>query len=127
MVHSIQRWLTPGALVLAAWAAQAQTPASAPRPDPLDPQAKVPALNYRSSFARERRPEDDKPISWREANDTATRIGGWRVYAREAQQAEPVVPAASAASAASSHEHPTDQPPHMAKPMPHGQGGHKKP
>ncbi len=126
MVPTLIRWLTPGALVLAAWAAQAQTPASAPRPDPLDPQAKVPALNYQSSFTRERRPVDDKPISWREANDTVTRIGGWRVYTREAQQAEPVAPAASAASAAS-HEHPTDPQRHMAKPMPHGQGGHKKP
>lgn len=126
MVHSIQRWLTPCALVLAAWAAQAQSPAAAPRPDPLDPQAKVPAFSYQSSLARERRPEDDKPISWREANDTVTRIGGWRVYTREAQQAEPVAPAASAASA-SSHEHSTDQHKHMAKPMPHGHGGHKKP
>ncbi len=117
MLLSICRWLTPAALLLAAWAAQAQTAAPGARPDPLDPQAKVPALVYPSSFAAYRRLVDDKPLSWREANDTVSRIGGWRVYAREAQQAEPVAAPASA----------TSQPEPMAKPMPPAHQGHHKP
>ena len=116
MLFSTCRWLTPAALLLAASAVQAQTASPGPRPDPLDPQATVPALVYQSSFNAYRRLGEDKPLSWREANDTVTRIGGWRVYTREAQQAEPVAAPASAAS----------QPP-MAKPMPHGHHGHHKP
>ncbi|MES2717213.1 MAG: hypothetical protein V4795_15695 [Pseudomonadota bacterium] len=76
-------------LLLAAQA-QAQPPAT-PRPDPLDPKAQVPSVRYESSFAAFRRIGDDKPLAWREANDAVARIGGWRVYAREAQQPEPAV------------------------------------
>ena len=80
--------------------AQAQTASATgsnagARPDPLDAKAVVAPLTYESSFARYRPLSDEKLISWREANDTVARIGGWRVYAREAQQAAPV-PAASA-------------------------------
>ena len=106
------------ASLLATLAAQAQPAAKAARPDPLDPKASVPTPSYESSFAQYRRLVDEKPVSWRDANDTVTRIGGWRVYAREAQQADPA-PAAPAAPAAV----PTDK----AKPMPAGHGGHKMP
>ena len=83
-------------LCASAFAAQAQSagapnaarPAPAVRPDPLDAKAGVPALTYRSSFSLYRGLGDDKPVSWREANDAVARIGGWRVYAREAQQPE---------------------------------------
>lgn len=118
MVHSFSRWLTPAALFAAAWATAAQTAPSPARPDPLDPKAHVPALVIEPSFAKVRRPGDEGPVSWREANDTVARVGGWRVYAREAQQPEPTPPA------------PPTQPPSrsdLAKPMPHGQGGHKTP
>ncbi|MEQ1685746.1 MAG: hypothetical protein ABL916_19035 [Burkholderiaceae bacterium] len=112
MVHSLLRRLTPAALFAVACAAQAQPAPAAARADPLDPQAKVPALKYESSLGAPRRSVDDKPVSWREANDKVARIGGWRVYAREAQQPEPAAPASSAA----------------AKPMPHhGHAGHKTP
>lgn len=91
--HAGARLRLPGlvalALALAAGSAQAQAPAAKPRPDPLDPQASVPALRYTSSLKPEGRSADDKPLPWREANDTAARIGGWRVYAREAQQPDP--------------------------------------
>ena len=107
--------------------AQSQPAAKAPRPDPLDPKASVPVLSYESSFSRSRLLTDEKPVSWREANDTVTRIGGWRVYAREAQQPDSTpnaaaAPAASAASAASAAA-----PNNKAKPMPAGHGGHKMP
>lgn len=117
MVHLLLRRLTPAALFAAACAAAAQTAPPVSRPDPLDPQAKVPAHKFESSFAAARRGADDKPVSWREANDNVARIGGWRVYAREAQQPESTVDApASPASAGA------------AKAMPHhGHGGHKKP
>ncbi len=32
---------------------------------------------------------DEKTVPWKEANDSVGRIGGWRAYAREAQQAQP--------------------------------------
>jgi len=109
MLFSSCRWLMPAALLLAVGAAPAQTTPPGTRPDPLDPQAQVPKGVYTSSFAAYRRLGEDKPLSWREANDTVTRIGGWRVYTREAQQVEPVAAPASAAPQ-----------PHMATPMPHG-------
>jgi hypothetical protein len=117
MVHSLLRRLTPAAFFAAACAAHAQPAPAASRPDPLDPQAKVPALRYESSFSAARRGADGKPVSWREANDSVARIGGCRVYAREAQQAEPDIAAPAAPASASA-----------AKPMPqHDHSGHKQP
>jgi hypothetical protein len=77
------------ALAVAAGTAHAQAAAPVARPDPLDPKVTVPAPVYESSFVHYRRLSDAKPIPWREANDTATAIGGWRTYLREAQQPEP--------------------------------------
>lgn len=117
MVHSPLSRLTPALLFAAACAAQAQAAPPASKPDPLDPQAKVPALKYESSFGTSRRGADGNPVSWREANDSVARIGGWRVYAREAQQSEPgiAVPASPASAGG-------------ARLMPqHDHSGHKKP
>jgi hypothetical protein len=129
MVHftslSMRRWLAPCApaivLLAAALTTQAQPAAPAAKPDPLDPQASVPALSYESSFSRYRRLEEKKPISWREANDRVARIGGWRVYAREAQQPDPA-PAAKPAGST-----PAAKPTELATPMPAAHGGHKTP
>ena len=119
MVASLLRWLMPAALCVFAGAAAAQTPPpAAAKPDPLDPGASVPTVVYESAFSRYRRPADDKAIPWREANDTAARIGGWRAYAREAQQPDPAASAAAATPA---------QPATKAMPMPQGHGGHKMP
>ena len=109
------------ASLVATLAAQAQPAANVVRPDPLDPKASVPALSYESSFSQYRRLGDEKPVSWRDANDTVTRIGGWRVYAREAQQTDPAH-AAKPVDAA-----PATKPNNSAKPMPAGHGGHKMP
>ena len=68
--------------------AQAQSSTST-RLDPLDPKAQVPSVRYESTLPQSRRNGEDKPVAWREANDTVARIGGWRVYAREAQQPDP--------------------------------------
>lgn len=109
------------ASLLATLSSQAQPAAKAARPDPLEAKASVPALSYESSLSQVRRLGDEKPISWRDANDTVTRIGGWRVYAREAQQPDPA-PAAKPADATSAAK-----PNEPAKPMPAGHGGHKMP
>jgi hypothetical protein len=119
MVASLMRWLTPAALCALAFAATAQTPPSTARKaDPLDASVAVPAVAYGSVLSRYPRVREDKAIPWRESNDTAARIGGWRSYAREAQQPDsaPSAPAAAPAK--------TDP---KAMPTPHGHGGHKMP
>lgn len=107
-------------LLLAAQA-QAQSPTTT-RPDPLDPKAQVPSMRYESSIAQFRRIGDDKPVAWRDANDAVARIGGWRVYAREAQQPDP---AAAEKPAAPPLPAPASAPSATTKPMPPGHSGHK--
>jgi len=97
--------------------ALAQPTPNVRRPDPLDPKAEVPALRHESTMTQYRRLSDEKILSWRDANDAVARIGGWRVYAREAQQAD--LPAAKP---------PGGMPADMTqKPMPAGHGSHKQP
>lgn len=59
-------------------------------------------LPFDSTLSRYKLMTDQKLGSWREANDTVTRIGGWRSYLKEAQapdaktttpQVAPAVPA----------------------------------
>ena len=117
MVASLMRWLMPAPLCALACAAAAQTPPSAApkahKADPLDARVAVPALVYESALSRYRRAGADKPMPWIESNDTVARIGGWRAYAREAQQPDAPPPA----------------PPPAPQPAPHGHGhgGHKMP
>ena len=113
------------ASLLATLTVQAQPAAKAARPDPLDPKASVPTLRYESPFAQSRRLGDEKPVSWRDANDTVTRIGGWRVYAREAQQPDAAPPTTPAPAAKPADTLPAAKP--MPMPMPAGHGGHKSP
>ena len=129
---STRRWLVPAAmlagLAISSLATQAQTAPQAARPDPLDSKASVPALTYESSFSQYRKLGEEKPVSWRDANDTVTRLGGWRVYAREAPQPDPPPPAKPASGAATMpKEMSKDTPKDMAKPMPPGHAGHKTP
>lgn len=62
----------------------------------------VPALAYRSVFTAYKGYADQPVTSWREANETVNRIGGWRAYAKEAAQAER--PAAEPRGQAGEHE-----------------------
>jgi hypothetical protein len=120
-------------LCTCAFAAQAQgagspstaSPAPAARPDPLDAKASVPALSYRSSFSRYPAFGDDRPLSWREANDAVARIGGWRAYTREAQQPEVAPSGADATTSPKTRGSATGAPQPM--PMPPAHGGHKSP
>ena len=52
-------------------------------------------LSYRSALEGYQRFSDQKPGSWRDANDNVGRIGGWRAYAKEAQGAGAPQPAAA--------------------------------
>jgi hypothetical protein len=82
-------------------AQQAQPVAAPARPDPLNAKAVVPPAVHVSPL-RAYRPAGDTTVgSWKDANDTVTRIGGWRTYLREATRPEPA-PAASPASAPAS-------------------------
>lgn len=71
-------------------AAGAAGPAGAqPDPAPASPPA------YRSAFEGYQ-PFGDQPVaSWKDANDTVGRIGGWKAYAQEASgEAPPAAPPA---------------------------------
>ena len=126
MVHSFSRWrlllALPAALLTATAAAQAQPVLQAARPDPLDAKASVPTLVFESSFSQYQRFSDQKLISWREANDTVTRIGGWRVYAREAQQPDPAPAQKPMQPSPPAADEPAKS---MPKSMPQGHDGHK--
>lgn len=118
------RRLAAGLLALSALAAAAQPATPTQAPGPLDPQARVPAPAYRSPFPTVKGAADDKPVPWQTANETVSRIGGWRVYARESATAPPtdVFPAAPAASAA-----PAARPSQPAASASAGHAGHKLP
>jgi hypothetical protein len=128
MVHAPSRRRMPRALpslfcsVFLTAQALAQPSPTVRRQDPLDPQASVPVLRYESAMTKYRRPSDEKAVSWRDANDAVARIGGWRVYAREAQQADP--PASAPPAARQPGGMPGDS---TQKPMPAGHGGHRQP
>lgn len=86
--------LTPHAL------AQPAPVAPAPRADPLDSRAAVPPAAPPGALRRYRAATTPEPGGWREANDTVTRIGGWKTYLREAQQPDPAASAPAGAASA---------------------------
>ncbi|WP_310384361.1 hypothetical protein [Roseateles sp.] len=77
---------------------------------------------YRSAFQGYRPNTEAEVGSWKEANDRVGSIGGWRVYAKEAQQADAPASPASAPSAAVAPKPPT---PPEAKPAAAAPAGHK--
>ena len=81
------------ALTAAAAPPGAPPPPPAPPPAPLDARSVVPPSVHSSALASFRRFVEVPVGSWREANETVTRIGGWRAYTREANQ--PEAPASS--------------------------------
>ena len=73
---------TPAALLLLAASlgnsqVSAQTSTDSPAPPP-----------YRSVLEGYQPYTDEKIVNWKEANDNAGRIGGWREYAKEAGEAQ---------------------------------------
>jgi hypothetical protein len=87
-LRSISKLLTLLA-ALAMWPgayAQGQTqPSPSPAATPASA-ATSSAPEFRSAFEGYQPYTDEKTISWKEANDVTGRIGGWRAYAKEAQQ-----------------------------------------
>jgi hypothetical protein len=117
------------AMLAASAPVHGQAEVAVPRPDPLQASAPVPPVVYRPVLASYRRAGELSVGSWREANDTVTRIGGWRVYTREAHAPEPPASAPAARPAANpgppvpasaaghgAHHGPVDAPPSGGRP-----------
>jgi hypothetical protein len=123
LTGSVVMHVGAAAQTAAAPATAALKPQRADPLDPLDPRARVPPMRYASPLLSYRLAGDVPLLSWREANDEVARIGGWRVYARQAQQAEAMpVPAAAPASV------PASAPQPRPKPAEHsGHAGHRPP
>lgn len=49
---------------------------------------KIPDLPYQSVFGGYQSYQEQPVSSWRDVNDEVEKIGGWRVYAREASKSE---------------------------------------
>jgi hypothetical protein len=96
MVPFLWRGRTPALLAAALLLATASA-SGGDKADPLNPRAEVPALRHDSALATYRRLGENEALGWKNANDAAQRIGGWRAYAREA-----AAPASAAASASPS-------------------------
>jgi hypothetical protein len=73
------RWLLAVLPALAALAAGAQT---RPAPDAAAA-TDAPALAYRSAMEGYRPFTEEKPVPWKEANETVRQRGGWQAYAKE--------------------------------------------
>jgi hypothetical protein len=90
------------------------------------------SVEFRSVFDRYQSFRDEKIGSWRDANDTVTRVGGWREYLKEAQRPDTSAPPVSATE--SSQPGPTRSSPEPTRPVsppaaktdPHAGHGAKK-
>ena len=107
----LSAWLPCAVMLLSSAVAMAQ---SVDRTDPATAAAAVPPPAYESPFARYRVYADQEVAPWRETNDTAARMGGWRAYAREAAESPggEKGDAAPAAAGGDSNQH---MPMHMHK------------
>lgn len=101
--------IAAGLVCGASLAADAPPAVGTARPDPLDARASVPPVTHVSPFQHYRGHRDVQVGSWKDANDTVTRIGGWRVYAREATVPEgaavPQQPQQQTPRATGGHQH----------------------
>ena len=64
----------------------------------VSPAAVVAPAPYKSAFEGYQAYSDDPVVNWKAANDDVARIGGWREYAKQAQQPQNT-PAAKAGEA----------------------------
>jgi len=60
------------------------------RANPVNAQAIVPPAIYLSTLQNYRPFRDQEVGFWRELNDSTARIGGWRVYAKQAREPDPI-------------------------------------
>lgn len=75
------------ALPLWTYSANAQGRAPSTSPSPQTMTETAPAA-FRSALEGYKPYTDEKTVNWKEVNDNAGRIGGWREYAKEASQPE---------------------------------------
>jgi hypothetical protein len=85
---SIPSWLLTAACLSLVASPAAWGQAGAFKTDPLDAGASVPPVIYDSPLSRYRAFAEQEVAPWRESNDNAGRVGGWRVYAKEAREPE---------------------------------------
>lgn len=81
-------WLVPVGLTLVMPLAFAQSGSGPATPDSKSAAPSSVALGYRSAFADYRAYSEQPVVSWRDTNENVGKIGGWRVYAKEALQAD---------------------------------------
>lgn len=79
-------WLVPAGLLLSASLVHAQPTPGAVTTAPGNTASGETPFQYHSVFTHYQLFNDQQVIPWRDANDTAGKIGGWRFYAREASQ-----------------------------------------
>lgn len=77
------RWALSMGLALSISLAHAQTTAVAAT---TQPDATATLLQYRSVFAQYQGLSDQPVAAWADTNATVEKIGGWRVYAKEARE-----------------------------------------
>lgn len=95
------------------------------RPDPADSKVSVPPVIYVSPLKQYQPLGDEQVTSWKAANEVVEKAGGWKAYAKEAQQPDvgTKAPASPAQQPLSSATPSIPQP----KPAAHdGHAGHKK-
>lgn len=102
-IHIPNGWarsIVPAGLMLALTFAHAQPQTDTKNPSQADPasaEAPTAAISYRSAFTGYRPLREESVATWKDSNDLTAKIGGWRVYAKEAGQ--PDTPSAAPASA----------------------------
>jgi hypothetical protein len=88
MISPLGRAIALAAFLGLALTANAQPNSRSDASDPLDPMARSTPQVRPSALTRFRGVDDAPPVSWHDANATVHNVGGWRAYAREAQQAQ---------------------------------------
>lgn len=81
--------LTMFAMVAIGQSAYAQDASRSQPPNPTDAQALVPQVIYLSTLQNYRPLTEQEVGVWKELNDTTARVGGWRVYAKQAREPDP--------------------------------------
>ncbi len=102
------RRIVPAGLMLAFTFAHAQTQTDIKKPlraDPASAEVPVEAVPYRSAFTGYRPLREESVAAWKDSNDLTAKIGGWRVYAREARQPDPPTTAPASAPAKDHAKH----------------------
>ena len=79
------RWLAilPALLALNVPAQTATPPAA-----PSNAQAQAAPTPYRSALEGYQPYSEEKPVPWKQANETVGKVGGWRAYAKEAAEGQ---------------------------------------